>query len=138
MLVLAMFRIVANAVFLTALALVVIALVKRVPVIRSFRDCYFKGYAILNEKHTITRSSYVTQDHICLEHKKILVEAAQCEHDVTREVSLTPKEWVILNNLGHLAAFGTKNMAELIASHNQQCPGYTQKVQFDERSQTWF
>ena len=133
-----MFKVVVNSFLFTLLGLLLFALIRRAPVIRSYRDCFLKAYTVINEKHTITRSNYLTEGQICADHKIILVEAAMCEQDVDNSVILSPRERTILNNLGHLTAFGTLTIPELIDSHNNSCHGYNKKVQFDYRSQTWF
>ncbi len=133
-----MFKVVFNAFVFTCLAIAVYVFINRIPTIRDFRDCYTKAYTIINEAQSITRSSYVTEQEVCLEHKKVLIDAATCEQDVDSTADLSPKEWTILNNLGHLAAYGTLTMPELIKTHNQTCPGHPYQIQYDHRSQTWF
>lgn len=127
-----------SAIFFSFLIIGGYLMVTRLPWVGVYRQCFQTAYTTLNQEHLITRRAWTTDETICQENKKTLLDALICFQTAQTKQPLTQLEKDLIYPLSQSAAKGTKTMDQMIVDHNERCPYRKTVIDYDPRTNSWF
>jgi hypothetical protein len=130
-------KIVMSGIIFALVLFVGFLLVKRIPAVQGFRECYALAYQVIDDRGLLLRTGD-TEAALCETRKGILLRSAVCFEKVQKEEQIADGEREVIDRIAKMIAKGSKSFDELLMTHNEACADIRQHVRQDTVTGEWF
>ena len=119
-----MFKIFLSAMTFVGLVALVVVVIKKVPQVQIYADCYGETHAIYTEKYIVSRRAYTKDENICIKNKQLVLRGAECFYREESRMEALDSEKDILRSVAKAVTRASKELDEVVADHNSKCAAH--------------
>ena len=123
-----MIKIFISSVTFVLLVALIVFVIRKIPQIQAFSDCYTETHLIYTEKYIISRRAYTSEEEICKRNKQQVLKGAECFYREESRMEALGVEMRYMKEFAETITKASREVDEVVADHNRRCDFEESKI----------